>query len=326
MISARARACTTTLLTCGLALAAVVVGPTATAAAAGAPACPDFSASLEGDKAVTSGAQGCEDAGVGTGVRPSSGADDGGGEEGGDGDGGPAGAGPADAPAPDPFEWARTPDCPGNAPGSGSEALCGAATMTCPDPGDVRYVTYQRPRGSAAGPWAPAGVACLTPAEAAVLPGDDAAAAPVIVVTGDQFRELPLASASAVTEPPGGALLISVPTVVHAVGQVQVLPSLVLGVPVAVRATPATYAWDFGDGTVLGPVADPGAPWPAGPHAHAYPVPGRYDIVMSTTYTGEFSVDGGPWEPIDGTSTVASPPQAVVAHSARSALVADTLG
>ena len=102
-----------------------------------------------------------------------------------------------------------------------------------------------------------------------------------------------------------------------------VLTTTVLGQPVQVRATPARWSWDFGDGTVVGPTTDPGAAYPALTNTHAYAERGDYEIVMTTHYTGEFSLDGATWYPIQGEAQVDSAPVAVTAMAGRNVLVAD---
>ena len=125
-------------------------------------------------------------------------------------------------------------------------------------------------------------------------------------------------------EPPGGYVLVTMPTNVFASSiDPVVLTTTVLGQPVQVRATPARWSWDFGDGTVIGPTSDPGAAYPALTNTHAYTDRGDYEIVMTTHYTGEFSLDGATWYPIQGEAQVDSAPVAVTAMAGRNVLVAD---
>ena len=85
------------------------------------------------------------------------------------------------------------------------------------------------------------------------------------------------------------------------------LDTVLLGFPVQVRAEPSRFSWDFGDGTVL-PTSDPGAPYPDLTTWHEYVTPGQVAITLTTTYTGEYSVAGGPFIPIAGTAEIASEP------------------
>jgi len=82
---------------------------------------------------------------------------------------------------------------------------------------------------------------------------------------------------------------------------------------------------DFGDGNHYGPHADAGAPYPALRITNTYAEPGTYDITLTTYYTGEYSVAGGPWLPVPGKAQVTSPPAQVQALAGRNRLVADPL-
>ena len=251
--------------------------------------------------------------------------------------GGPSGAGSeaagdgaadggAEAAAAPATEYARVPDCGANAPGGVlPEALCNNATLTCPEPGAVRYRLYARPAGQPGALWVQQGLQCLTAAELAAAAAGPAAAAPVVVTLAD-FQKVPFAPGTSLLAPPGGQALVNLAVHVHAAAAVQVMPTVVQGTAVQVRATPVAYAWDFGDGAGTGPSPDPGAPWPAAGHEHAYATPGPRAVAMSTTYGGEFSVAGGPWQPIVGQVTIASPAQPVLVRTARASLVGDLLG
>lgn len=243
---------------------------------------------------------------------------------GGAGSGGASASGGGGTTAPT-TEYARVPDCPANAPGGAQDSLCNNATLTCPEPGAVRYRLYARPAADPPAPWAQQGLQCLTAAELAAAAAGTVAAAPVVVTLAD-FQQVPFAPGTSLLAPPGGQALVNLAVHVHADAAVQVLPTVVQGAAVQVRATPVAYAWDFGDGAGTGPSPDPGAPWPAAGHEHAYATPGARAVAMSTTYAGEFSVAGGPWQPIDGQVTIASPAQPVLVRTARASLVGDLLG
>ena len=227
-------------------------------------------------------------------------------------------------------EHTRVPDCPANAPGGALDSLCNNATLTCPNPGEVRYRLYARPTAAPAdGPaplWVQQGQQCLTAADLAAAAAGPAAAPVAVVVTLADFQRVPFAPGTSLLAPPGGQALVNLAVHAHAAARVQVLPTVVQGAAVRVRATPVAYAWDFGDGATIGPSPDPGAAWPAGGHEHAYAAPGSRAVTMRTTYAGEFSVAGGPWQPIDGQVTIASPAQPVLVRTARASLVGDLLG
>ena len=108
--------------------------------------------------------------------------------------------------------------------------------------------------------------------------------------------------------------------VVYADGKPQELSTTLLGTPVRIRATPVNYHWDFGDGNTID-TKNPGGPWPDETVASKYRHEGWYRVTLTTKFSGEFSVNGGPWQPIDGTITKASAPISIFARSYESHLV-----
>ena len=143
-------------------------------------------------------------------------------------------------------------------------------------------------------------------------------------MTAAEFRRLPLPAGLVHIQPGNGRTLINVPTNVYVVARATVIPTTVIGQPVRVRATPVAYDWAFGDGQRLH-TADPGAPYPDLRTTHTYAAPGTLTLGLTTTYRGEYSVNGGPWLPVDGTAAVVSPALNLVVVAARSELVADPL-
>ncbi|WP_250443985.1 PKD domain-containing protein [Actinotalea sp. C106] len=155
-------------------------------------------------------------------------------------------------------------------------------------------------------------------------PEDPEVAEPV-VLSAEQFRELPLLASAVEVQPGHGRALINTDLIVFTVGEPQELSTTVLGVPVAVRATPAQFTWDFGDGTVL-QTADPGAAYPDHTVAHPYGSTGTFAVQLTTEWSGQFQVDGsGTWLPVGGTATTVSPAFEVTVESARAQLVDEPL-
>lgn len=161
-----------------------------------------------------------------------------------------------------------------------------------------------------------AGQQCLGP--------DEVNQAPVPVLTLEDFRRLPLPPAVVHIQPGNGRTLINVPTNVYLDASTRLIPTQVLGQPVQVRAIPTEYRWTFGDGTALA-THDPGAPYPDLRTTHTYRSAGTVPVAVTTTYRGEYSVNGGPWLPVDGTAEVATPPVPLVVVAARNELVDSTL-
>ena len=205
--------------------------------------------------------------------------------------------------------------CSGNTPNAGGlDNLCTNATTACPD-GYWQYWLFRSPAGVDPAQWQQVGTRCLTAAEAA-------AAAPEFPgLTQADLQRLPLPSGTPRLQPDNGYALVGVGTNVYADAAPVELDTVVVGFPVRVRATPERFSWAFGDGASLGPTTDPGAPYPDLRLTHAYRAPGAYDVTLTTHYTGEYSVAGGAWLPIDGEAQVTSAPVAVEVLAGRSALV-----
>jgi hypothetical protein len=120
-------------------------------------------------------------------------------------------------------------------------------------------------------------------------------------------------------QPPNGRTLVNVPTNVYVDADTVTLPTQLLGFPVRVRATPARFHWRFGDGQTM-TTRDGGAPYPDMTTTHVYTRAQQARVTLTTVYSGEYSVAGGPFQPIDGTATVASPAAALTVVSAENRL------
>lgn len=170
------------------------------------------------------------------------------------------------------------------------------------------------------------GARCHTPVIGGASSGGvtaDGATAPapvVVTVSRRQFAALPVAPAVAHAGPPAGYLPVGMDLIAYADPSDQVLDTVLLGTPVRVRAIPVSYHWDFGDGSTLN-TTSPGHPYPSHDVASRYEHEGWYDVRLTTTFAGQYSVAGGPWEDIDGTITVDSDPVAVYSKSYESRLV-----
>ena len=70
----------------------------------------------------------------------------------------------------------------------------------------------------------------------------------------------------------------------------------------------------------MGPTSDPGGPYPTLTNSHSYTRTGSYAITMTTYYTAQLSVAGGPFEPIAGQAGVASAPVNVQVLAGRTEL------
>ena len=132
-------------------------------------------------------------------------------------------------------------------------------------------------------------------------------------MTIEDVRRIGLPPGTATVQPDTGQVAINLPVNLYLTAGTVTRTVDILGFPVTIRATPASYRWDTGDGTVIGPTTNPGAPWPGMTVTHTYTQPGNYAITLTTTYTAEYAVADLGFQPIAGTVDIASPAAPVTA-------------
>jgi len=136
-----------------------------------------------------------------------------------------------------------------------------------------------------------------------------------------ELRRLPLEASGLVVQPDRGWLLVNKPIVVTADPAPQTLATTILGIPVTITATPASYAWDFGDGARL-ETEDPGRPWPDATHTHTYTRTGTYRIALTTTWSATYTVAGDTIpRDVPGTATTTGTTGDLVVQERRAHLV-----
>ncbi|WP_051480417.1 PKD domain-containing protein [Cellulomonas sp. KRMCY2] len=149
----------------------------------------------------------------------------------------------------------------------------------------------------------------------------------LVVLSVEEFRRLPLTASTPQYQPDDGRGLVNKDLIVYADPAPQTLATTVLGVPVAVRATPVAFAWDFGDGSEPLVTTDPGAPYPNHTVSYPYRQAGEFAVQLVTTWQGQYQVNGaGPWYPVAGTAATTSVPFTAQVFEAHAHLVADDLG
>ena len=216
-------------------------------------------------------------------------------------------------------QFLSTPACPGNDPNRQVtfDGSCFYAVTFCATRGLggapfywiwSRKVSERR----APTPWLRVGQTCLRPASPArnVTP-------PALVLTRGMvqraFRQLDFARPLLAIQPPGGQTLVNFETYYRVrwpsagVGPREIATVTLLGRQVRIRPSVRAYTYAFGDGTGLGPTSDAGGTYPGGRIRHVYSASGSVRVRARATYTGDFSVDGGAWEPVDETVTIAGP-------------------
>lgn len=178
-------------------------------------------------------------------------------------------------------EWRRRPDCLDAA----IDTLCAGVTFGCPV-GQIRYqILLRRPPD----PWfSVVGTICMGPGEVLRSPDDIARTA------RDSFIEL-LPRAHPSYQPANGAL-VNLPAIFAANEPTEVGPiyRTLSGYRVRITAS-AQWRWRFGDGQSL-VTASPGGRYPNTSVRHTYLSDRSRTVRLTTSWTGEFSVDGqGPF-------------------------------
>lgn len=141
---------------------------------------------------------------------------------------------------------------------------------------------------------------------------------PPPVITQEDLAQLPIEAGTVSFEPDLlGFGYVTRHTNVFADIQTQTISREMLGYEVDIRAIPAEFHWDYGDG-VTRTTYDSGAPLADGDAAdrtdtetvtsHAYEETGIFQVQLSTTFIGEYRIDGGPWIAIYGSTTIAASP------------------
>lgn len=136
---------------------------------------------------------------------------------------------------------------------------------------------------------------------------------PLPVFTVQDLQRLEVSPAVSSVEPAPDTL-VGLNTNVFATAAPQTFTTELAGFPVQVRVAPETFTWDFGDGATLGPTPNAGEPLPVGSWdvptetSHVYSATGDMSVQLTTTFSGQYSLAGGPWLPVDGVSTVVSDP------------------
>jgi hypothetical protein len=129
-----------------------------------------------------------------------------------------------------------------------------------------------------------------------------------IVVTLAEFQSLPIDGGVLEMQPAAAQVLVNIETVAWSTARTHVLTTTILGTPVAVRATPIEWSWDFGAGTEPFATTTPGGPYPNLDVSRTYVrTAASQSIGLTITWAGEYRVNGaGPWLPIAGTTTTSS--------------------
>ncbi|BCT75312.1 hypothetical protein SCMU_11540 [Sinomonas cyclohexanicum] len=220
------------------------------------------------------------------------------------------------------FTYSYAPAC-----SEGTDTLsapaCAALNARCSaEPGGIMVVWERLDTRTAGATWERLEQACLYPGKPPERPGDV-----VITVTEKQLRELPI-KAPELGSQPGRHTLKGAETNIYAEPADQSFTISIVGRRVDIRVKPSEYQWSYGDGASL-ITSGPGGPIPEARWgektvtSHAYAQTGDVSVGLTTVFTGEFSVDGGPFQPIAGTAQVPSAAKALSIWRSEVKLYAD---
>ena len=136
------------------------------------------------------------------------------------------------------------------------------------------------------------------------------------------FRELHFARPQVAIQPEHNQTLVNFETYYRVqwpqagVAPREVATVSLLGRSVRIRPAVRSFSYAFGDGSGSGPTSDAGGVFPTGRIRHTYASAGTVPVSVRATYTGDFSVDGGAWEPVDETVVIPGPPTGVQVREA----------
>ena len=134
------------------------------------------------------------------------------------------------------------------------------------------------------------------------------------------LRRIDLPPSDLVVQPPGGETLVNFATNFYTEQGSFTRRVHLLGQRVDLKIWPSQYRWVFGDGESQASESA-GAPYPDLLITHDYRAKGGVSPRVDTTYSAQFSVNGGPWRDVDGTVTIAGSPVDLRVRTARPVLV-----
>ncbi len=219
------------------------------------------------------------------------------------------------------YDYHYTPACTANGPPPGSDdALCAGAATVCSD-GRIFFFVFRREldrtTGTPVSSWDRLDSVCLGADTPLPIP----AIARVAGLVRREFKADAVIRTSASYQPRDGGV-VNLETIFYASTPrtITLSPLRILGLDVAITATATNYHWQWGDGESLD-TASPGAPYPDQDVTHVYRRPGSYQVQVTVTYTGTYTIDGGASQPIVGTVTVPGPTAGITVREARAELV-----
>ena len=132
------------------------------------------------------------------------------------------------------------------------------------------------------------------------------------------FQTLPLPQLTTAVQPPGGTVLVGLPTIFYTDAPTeQVFTVDIRGFAVVITAVAQSFTWHTGAGEAVVTSDGPGAPYPDETVTFDY-TSGSYSTYLTVTWGGTFTVDGSAPVEVAGTTTTDGPAiqlTAVQAHA-----------
>ena len=205
------------------------------------------------------------------------------------------------------YEYSSQPMCSGRTPGSSEGNMCTEAEIKCDTaPGDGPWMVIARRElltedDSVQSTWEEIGSTCFPEA----IPGRSGQVADARIAKA--FTVTKFALPVPATDPPRADPLVNKPVYFttdfaeagYESGEIRTIPpGQMLGRDLKIVPELKNITYDYGDGTTHGPTTNTGAPYPDGTITHTYETTDPVQPRITATYTGRYSLDGGPWRPL----------------------------
>lgn len=130
----------------------------------------------------------------------------------------------------------------------------------------------------------------------------------------EAFRRTPVPKSELMIQPPDGRTLVNFETILRTEAEQFTRSMNLLGFEVDLEISPSEFRWVHGDGT------DQTSSWPGRSYAtsipvsssryitHSYTQKGTVEPRVNTIWTARYRVNGGPWQPVNGTVTIEGDP------------------
>lgn len=227
-----------------------------------------------------------------------------------------------------PYQYVTVLACGNNGPLTTTEVGCTTAFQTCttaqaPGPYTRIFRKLMTPDAERSTVWENMGTTCWPNA----VPNAAQRPRLTLAMIKSQWEKTAFAKPSVNTQPVGGKTLVTLPAYFqlryprHGFEPDEINTVTMLGHQVRIKPTFKHNVFSYGDGGSSGPTKSAGGVYPDGDITHAYDKPGTYTTSVSTTYGGQYSVDGGEWADIPGTVTVAGPASSIQVVTTKNELV-----